>query len=506
MNTFQIEEEENYKDLFDSAHDLIHIVHLDGRIIYVNRSWMSLLGFSLEEAIGKSVYDIIAPEERDSFEAYRKSIINHTNDKSQKIVTFISKSGKRVALEGSVFLKEKDGVPLYTRGIFRDISQRLQQEHQLKLYNEELKEREDNLQRLLMNAPDAVIVINQDGIITFWSAKSESLFGWKSEEVLGKSLAETIVPHKYRAAHAAGMNRYLSTGEAHVLNKTIEITALNKAGREFYISLTISLTQQKNKSAFIAFLRDISDQKQNEAELKQKTQELVRSNKKLEQFAHIASHDMKEPIRKIRVFNRMVIDLYGDLIPEAGMGYLHKVEKSIERLYNMVEGVLRYATVEGKSDPVTLVDANAVLNIVIDDLELVIKEKKAVIDVSRLPTFEGVPLMIYQLFYNLVNNALKFSRPDQPPVIKITGAVLESEKEIEIAIQDSGIGFSQDHAVKIFGTFARLHSKDKYEGTGLGLSLCKEIIERHHGSIWARSQLGEGATFFIRLPVQQSKL
>ena len=310
------------------------------------------------------------------------------------------------------------------------------------------------------------------------------------------------------------MKRYLSTGEVRVLNKTIEITALNKTGKEFYVSLTISKTYQKGEVAFIAFVRDIDEQKRNALELEQKKAQLETSNQELEQFAHVASHDMKEPIRKVRIFIEQLKNDSLSILSPKGKSYLDKVQNAASRLTNMVDGVLSYSAVKSEGIKLEKVDLNEIIKNVLDDFELIIAEKGATIHFDTLPVLEGASFLLYQLFYNLINNALKFSKPDIPPIIKIAAKELaehtlvsssldKSLSYVEITIEDNGIGFSQENAEKIFKTFTRLHSKDQFEGTGLGLSLCKNIVAKHHGIIKAEGMEGEGAKFIIILPVEQ---
>ena len=261
---------ETYKDLFDNAHDLIHIIYPDGTILYVNKAWEKLLEYTQEEVQGSSIYSIVIPQDREAFVGYRQDVIKGISYDKKIEVRLLSKSGREISVEGFVSVRKKDGQALYTRGIFRDISTRIRNERELKLLNETLIERENNLQQLLAHAPDAVIVIDAESKILYWNPKAVVIFGWTQTEAIGQKLADTIIPPQYREAHYSGMNRFLTTGEARVQNQTIELTALNKEGKEFYISITISTTQQNGKPAFIAFLRNIDKEKRNELELEKK--------------------------------------------------------------------------------------------------------------------------------------------------------------------------------------------------------------------------------------------
>ena len=505
INIADLLNEESYKDLFDKAHDLIHFISPEGTILYVNQSWNNILGYSLDEIQGSSVYDYIAEEDRDTFIAFRENILKGNPDDAETVVKFRTKYGHNVSLEGFISVRKKDNIPLYTRGIFRDITAKVQNESRL-------KERESYLVQLLKNAPDAVIVINQEGIITFWNPKAETLFGWSAEEVLGQLLSEIIIPPQFRVAHEEGLKRVLATGEAHVLNRTIEITALNKAGSEFHISLTISQTEQEGKKIFIAFIRDISEQKANEAELGNKQKQLEASNKQLEQFAYIASHDLQEPLRKIRTFSGI---LSNHIQPETPARiYIDKINASAERMTGLINSLLDYSSLLKGGVRFEKVDLNTILENVLTDYELLITQKKAVIKCDKLPSVTAIPLQMNQLFYNLVGNALKFTRRNFQVVVSIiTNSVnneekkewgLEVDKEyISIIIKDNGIGFDQNYANKIFTIFQRLNDRSEYGGYGIGLALCKKIADTHKGRIFAEGKLNEGAAFKVILPVKE---
>ncbi|WEK36067.1 MAG: ATP-binding protein [Candidatus Pseudobacter hemicellulosilyticus] len=247
------------------------------------------------------------------------------------------------------------------------------------------------------------------------------------------------------------------------------------------------------------------NEKNLEAQVQQRTIELQRSNEDLQQFAHVASHDLKEPVRKVRTFISRLQDEYAHLLPERGQLYMEKVEAAAGRMVAMIEGVLQYALLNEPEHAFETVNLNEVLDSIEADLEVLIQQRGARIIREPLPAVQGVPILLYQLFYNLVNNSLKFAQPGVPPGIQIRAGIVEQAggNQWKIDIQDNGIGFDQHYADKIFDSFTRLHSRDKYEGTGLGLALCKKIVQRHHGSISAVAQKNNGALFSILLPFQQ---
>lgn len=236
-------------------------------------------------------------------------------------------------------------------------------------------------------------------------------------------------------------------------------------------------------------------------------EKLVRSNSDLEQFAYVASHDLQEPLRKIQIFTEMAEKSEDK---DAAIGYFEKIHASARRMTDLIKSVLNYSRLSKTGEQFEEVDLNVLVENTKTDFELLITEKKATIKNDTLPVIQGIPLQLNQLFLNLFSNALKFSTGT--PLIAISSRIL-SDKEIrqreylhtrvryvEIIFSDNGIGFEQQYADQIFTIFQRLHDKKSYEGTGIGLALCKKIVENHHGFITAKSELGKGATFYIYLP------
>ncbi|MGZ5253775.1 MAG: sensor histidine kinase, partial [Flavitalea sp.] len=214
--------------------------------------------------------------------------------------------------------------------------------------------------------------------------------------------------------------------------------------------------------------------------------------------------DLKEPLRKIKIFSdRLSLDQSSKLSSQAVL-FLEKINNAADRMHSMIEGVLNYSILNGNAHQTEPVDLNILVKNIEEDLELPLLQYNATIISERLPVIEGSPLLLFQLFYNLINNSLKFSRKDVVPVIKISSEKIE-ENKVRITISDNGIGFENHFQQKIFESFSRLHPKDHFEGTGLGLSFCKSITERHGGKIYAEGNPNEGSTFYIELPIQQNQ-
>lgn len=232
--------------------------------------------------------------------------------------------------------------------------------------------------------------------------------------------------------------------------------------------------------------------------------ELQRSNQNLEEFAHAASHDLKEPVRKIHFFTNQLKDQLLAHLTEAEIRSFNRIENATQRMGNLIDDLLLYSYVSQRPHETENIDLNQKMQNVLEDLELDIQEKKAVIEVGHLPVVKGYRRQLQQLFQNLISNALKYSKKDMPPKISITSSeVSEKEKAYHlISVKDNGIGFDPEYADKIFQMFTRLHGKAEYSGTGVGLSIVKKVVENHNGFISVESRVGAGSTFKIYLPAE----
>ncbi len=250
-------------------------------------------------------------------------------------------------------------------------------------------------------------------------------------------------------------------------------------------------------------LREIEVRKRTEKELGLLNGQLKSSNKELEDLTYIASHDLQEPLRKIQAFSgRLKAKYYRDLNAE-GQDYLNKMEKAADRMKSLINDLLSFSRVMSKKTPFETVNLDELCESVIDDFEAVIESEKARVIKDSLPHIEADPVQMRQLFQNLIGNSLKFIREDRTPQIRIYSKAEEGTNVCSIVVEDNGIGFDEKYKDRIFQVFEKLHAKEEYEGTGVGLAICKKIVERHQGSITAYSEIGKGAKFILTLPIRQ---
>jgi light-regulated signal transduction histidine kinase (bacteriophytochrome) len=256
---------------------------------------------------------------------------------------------------------------------------------------------------------------------------------------------------------------------------------------------------------------DITERKDAEEQLKRFAAQLERSNAELANFASVASHDLQEPLRKIQAFGDRLKVKCGDSLGDLGRDYLERMQNAAQRMQTLIQDLLKLSRVTSRAQPFERCNLREIVQAVLSDLEVAIEQQRAKVEIGLLPQIDADPVQMRQLFQNLIANALKFQRPGETPEISISGKVFGSTEQLptggnqlcQIMVQDNGIGFDEKFADQIFVVFQRLHSRSEYEGTGIGLAVCRKITDRHGGSIVAKSSPGQGATFIVTLPVRQ---
>jgi signal transduction histidine kinase len=264
--------------------------------------------------------------------------------------------------------------------------------------------------------------------------------------------------------------------------------------------------------------RDVTERKEAAQAMAAANAKLERRNRALRDFAYIASHDLQEPLRKIRSFSSLVLDDYADAVDDAGRHYLERMQDAAERMSQLINDLLVYSRITTRAQPFEPVDLEEVAQTVRSDLDLQIEDVDGTVEIGDLPTVEADPTQVRQVLQNLIGNGLKFHRPDEPPRVQVEATVEPVARDLQqdgrldanctemcrLTVSDNGIGFEESHADRIFTPFKRLHGRGEYEGTGMGLAICRRIVERHGGDITASSTPGEGTTFTVLLPVERN--
>ncbi len=389
-----------------------------------------------------------------------------------------------------------------------------------------IEENEKKFRTLVMEADVATaIYIGEEMNIQMANDAMVKLWG-KDSSVIGKRLMDALPElegqpfwdlltrvYKTGVTYKATEDRadLVVDGQLQSYYFNFSYKALRNVDGEIYgiLNMAVDVTEQVLAKRKLSDNEEILRQAVEERtrELKETNQNLLVSNQELERFAHVASHDMKEPTRKIIMFIRMLEEEIGDVASPASKILMRKIFKSSERLNSIIDGVLQYSKVNATKDEDEFVSLEDLIKSIESDLEVVIREKHAVLYKTNLPKIYGQRFLLFQLFYNLINNALKFHRPNVSPVVEVRGMEILNKNNRSyhrISVKDNGIGFDQSYANAIFNKFTRLNSKDHFEGTGLGLSLCKSIAERHGGWIEAYGEENAGSEFVVYLPAKEN--
>ncbi len=381
---------------------------------------------------------------------------------------------------------------------------------------EKIRESENEYRLLTDTLPVMMFSVNNRGMITYSNKWFQNFLHTVPKEFSSAAWQSVI--------HASDFNSFARELDQAMVRQTsfsgqYRIREKSTGKHIWHIVSVIPLRNEKEMVIrWIGFLVDINAQKvveqtlkdnrelkeiqqqlfQHQEELQQKVVELNRSNYELEQFAHLASHDLQEPLRKLFFYSDVLKKKYADKVDEAGAGMLNNMVRAAGRMKELITDLLTYSQIQKQKMNFEWVDLNEVMTEVVRDLEVVIREKQATLDIPALPKVYGNSVRLRQLFTNLISNALKYSRADNAPQISVM--VETDERSVVIRVKDNGIGFEEQYKERIFGLFERLHNRDKYPGTGIGLSICKRITELHNGSISAWSKPNEYSVFEVKLP------
>jgi PAS domain S-box-containing protein len=445
-------------------------------------------------------YETIHPDERERVvQGIHKVIDNGATSWSDEYRYRCGNGLYKNVYDRGFVLHDEAGRPVRMVGSMQDITQRNQ-------VLQALEEKEERFRRLANSISQLAWIANEEGWIYWYNDRWYEYTGTRLAEMEGWGWQKVHHPQHVNYV-VSFVNEAWKKGEPYEL--TFPLRGKDGAFRWFLTRVYPVKNNEGKVLQWIGTNTDIHDQKtlaeKLETMVAERTRDLQRSNEDLQQFAHVASHDLKEPVRKVGTFSSMLERELAGSLTEKSKRYLDKIQLATVRIMQLIDGTLAYSSINAKEEKVELIDLNTVIRNITNDLEVLILEKQATVSANDLPVIEGANLLIHQLFYNLINNALKFSRPSVPPAISIASSstTLNGQNCYKILVADNGIGFAQAYADKIFDAYTRLHSKDKFEGTGLGLAFCRKIVQRHRGTIEATGKVNEGAIFHITLPEKQ---
>jgi PAS domain S-box-containing protein len=518
------ESEEKYHNMVAEVSDYA-IILLDrhGKILDWNKGAEKLKGYSSGEIVGKNFRLFYAKSDKDQklperllAEAEKRGSVIHEGWR-------IRKDGKRFWGNVTITaLHDQKGRVIGFSKVTRDLTERKIAEdkvgnliEELRQANDQLRESEQQYQKMISEVQDyAIILLDTEGNIQNWNNGAQLIKGYAPKEIVGKNFRIFYC----KEDRAKQLPEQLIAEAALSGKVTHEGWRLRKDGTKFWGSVVITALHNSARQVigFSKVTRDLTERKAYEDSLKASAAQLDLKNKSLERlngelasFTNVASHDLKEPIRKIRIFAKKIKDLLNDQTQVDG--YADKIIDSSLRMQHLIEALLSFSQATEGSGQMEDVNLNEIVATVKSDLEILITEKKASVQTNKLPVVKGIPHQMHQVFLNLISNALKFSKPDEAPVIsiearRIKGPDIPGEipdggnRYYQISVKDNGIGFEAQHSSKIFNAFYRLHTKEAYNGTGLGLAIVKKIIQNHNGLITTDSEPGRGSVFNIYLP------
>lgn len=361
-----------------------------------------------------------------------------------------------------------------------------------------IQQTEERYRLTVENITDYSISLQDiQGNLMSWNIGSERLFGYTPTEMIGQHFSILFPPEN---RNQETMSRELSIA-AQQGRYECEGWRLRKDGTRFWASVVVNALHQDGKGilGYSKVIRDISERKKADDALLEYQAKLEESNRDLEIFASMASHDLKAPLRKVKFFSDRIYETNKNRLDDEAIDHFQRMHRSLDSMQDLIDNLLALSLATRSNTHFEPVDLTWIINKVLSDLSVQIQEKQATVEVDSLFSVNGDALQLQLLFQNLIENSLKFQLPDRKPHIKIS-ATCKNNHAYQLTLQDNGLGFPAEHSQKIFGVFERLHSKSDYPGTGLGLAICKRIVERHGGTITALSELDQGATFLIKLP------
>jgi PAS domain S-box-containing protein len=480
-----------YRGLLEAAPDAMVVVNQSGEIVILNLQAEKRFGYHRDELLGQKVTNII-PEgfaERLHADGLRSA----EDALAQQIDTGIELTGRRK--DGSAFpieimlspLESPEGI-LVTAAI-RDISVR-------KRADSHLAQMEERYRGLLEAAPDAMVVVNQGGEIVILNLQAEKKFGYRRDELLGQRVTNIIPEGFAERLHADGL-RSAEDALAQQIDTGIELTGQRKDGSKFPIEIMLSPLESTDGTLVTAAIRDISVRKDAEMHLLQKVEELHHSNEELEQFAYLASHDLQEPLRMVTSYTQLLARRYkGKLDIDADEFIAYAVDGAT-RMQRLIQDLLAYSRVGAKQVNLLETSSEDALQQALINLHRTVQESGAIVTYDSLPMVLSDEGQLVQLFQNLVGNAIKYQGKGVPKV-HISASPSGRQKWI-FSVRDNGLGIEPQYFERIFGMFQRLHKREEFAGTGVGLAICKKIVERHGGSISVESKPGEGSIFRFSL-------
>ncbi len=478
-----INREEHLRAVVDNTPECVKVVSADGALLEMNPAGLAMIeANSLEDVLGRCVYDMVAPEDRDAFKAFNEKICR--GSKGTLRFDIIGLRGTRRHMETTAVPLKNSGGTIVQLALTRDITRN-------RLAEDTLRSSEERLRALLTATSDVVYRMNPDWS-EMWHLQGRDFITDTKDPSRG--WIETYIHPDDRALVLGTIRKAIETkGVFELEHRVIQIDG--SLGWTFSRAIPV-LDSQGEILEWFGLASDITKRKNSEQTLKSTAENLERSNKELEQFAYVVSHDLQEPLRMVSNYLQLVESNYKDKLDEKGLKYINYATGGSIRMKALIQDLLSYSRASFHKNAFSSVDCNQVVSDVLTEFNETLTKKEGQVHFSRLPVVQGDRTLLLQLFQNLIGNALKYC--DVKPMISIHAE--DRGREWLFSVIDNGIGIDPAYYKRVFGLFQRLHSRLEFSGTGIGLAICKKIVERHGGAIGVESMLGKGSRFFFTIP------
>ena len=497
--------------LLEMSPDLIYVLDLKlQKLVFVSNQVTTILGYSQDDIqqMGNSFGSIMVVADMQAFAVDISARFDtlKMGEYTEFLMDFRHKNGQICTLRnrGTVLKQDQDALNQSIIITAENITELLLQEEALKKKQNHLHDAER-----LFQYGSWEWQVGQETVA--WSNGLFELLGMKKEdnpsEIVPRDQYLSFIPEPERSWVAETAYKNIADG---VKYYEIEHTAVDANGQTKQLLLRSQLVETNGQLMVIGTASDITLRRDIESELEKQVAALHKSNQDLEQFAYVASHDLQEPLRKIKTFGERLVKKHQAQLDTEGQFFVERMTNAADRMHNLIEDLLKYSRVSWQAEAFETVSVQEIAEKVLEDLEVKIQEKRATVTLQALPSLKVQPTQMHQLLLNLTENALKFAETTRPPTVNIcarpaTSAEIKRLKlpaasYARLSVSDNGIGFENQYAERIFGIFQRLHGRSEYAGTGLGLAICRKIIYTHHGQIEANSRPGYGSEFACYLP------
>ncbi len=484
------ESEEKYRLISENANDLIYIFNERYEFEYINeQAFMKCLGHSKDDLIGKSTIEFIHPADLKRVSKELRKGFKSGRGRSELRIRHKNGTYRWLEVRGTLYIDKNEKRKALLIG--RDVTEKKQAE-------KEIRESEVKYRHLFETSPYFIGLVNSEGILIDCNdAINDILSIHTIEDVVGKSFKEILLLNEKSTHLIPIFEKFIKSIFEGVDQEGFDFRLNRSIGDYIWIHIEGTLIEIEEQKLIQFIMQDITERKRSEQLLQESIEDLARSNAELEQFTYIASHDLKEPLRMISSFAQLLEKRYKDKLDEDANDFIRFITEGVVRMQDLINSLLAYSRIGKYSKEFEKVDLNDVLKDVIDNLSKLINDTNAEVIYDSLPSLFVDKNQLLQVFQNLISNAIKFRRID-PPLVHISSRL--DSKHWVFSIRDNGIGIKSKDFERIFIIFQRLHAKDEFGGTGIGLAICKKIIERYGGKIWVESEVGKGSTFYFSIP------